>query len=364
LAVANNFGKNFAGKTAVPNDESPSPRGVARSLIVGVSLNNATPTDPDPTDNPDLNPVTGLTSYHFTLPSVDNTFTGFTSGVTALGFGNGPHATEDLYENGGVERGAYFNHGNQYINTVSSYRHASPNRVSAPGSRFIGLVGAFWDPWGEHFGTPDRYSIYDDNFLKYGLTTAADPYGNALLTPDSNDGGTEFYGFALNWASNPATSPVTTSAMEIRRLDAIGGSEVGDWDYDDGDGEILGGMHTWSACRGGIYTWRFPEVTPATDIVIGVTNLFRDDDSVLIGVEVDVSSGLSVRYGFASYRTCSPAISIAAVSAGDGTLYYKDVSNGLVWVKLTKFTNPYVGIPFSGTWATLYQTMNLLITQA
>lgn len=306
---------------------------IERSLIVGTSLNSATPRP-----HPELVP-TAFASYHSSFDMRNNLIVNF---PVVAGSRSGTFATDDYYIRP-VDKGHVRNPGNLRINADAGYRTPRPSPNYA-------LAGALWDPHGT-WGPPGRYVVYDQPFLTEGATCSAispaatgasscvGPY-YGVLEPVL-DGGNE------RW---DARFP-----MRFTRYSAAG-SAVGTWEI--GDGNLISAFSNMrhAALRGsGRYLLEFPGSPTPADVGFTVENAPAAGDTFVIGVRFDgddpaaVFSSTYYHYLDASYVGVAPSStkhdyaavgSLAQVVASAGETYWQDTANDVVWIKVAGGLTP------------------------
>jgi G8 domain len=336
------------------------------SLIVARSLNDrqSPPTNVDP--------QLAIASYHSQMDIAENTFVGFGFRGYALNTNgwdksSGTFGSDDYYTRA-VEKGFARNGNNRLINSDAGYRalppHLQPNYTAASRNNWT-LSGAIWDPHG-YFGPNGRYWVLDHAFLR-------DPSCTSQLSqfpagrPNGLNCAGPYYGVDSFWLNRGMTGATAQHAMleqlDVTRFNA-NGQELARWTIEQGyNSTFLGHMRHFAALRGDSYVVRFPQFPNASPtklapswVQFNVDNLVSAADSVIIGMHF--SGRVTPRRVLASvdpdYATFSgpqqnamlfkPADSRAAVAAGDGSLFWQDKVNELVWVKL-------VPLGLSRSWA-------------
>ena len=335
--VADNSGTDFAG--------AGNWGVIARGLIVGTSLNNATPVPllhtQDPLLNREAEQQTGFATYHSQFSMTDNTLVNL---QFVDGQASGAFKTSDYYTRG-VERGQAQNTNNRLIASSAGFRVPPPHLDGKPlNNRNWTLSGALWDAPG-YWGPKGTYHVYDVPFLTYGASCQwslpagkngkscdGEYYGVGNFTTDFNN---EQYNF--------------TSAIEVVRQDA-NGAEVGRWGVGDGSSSMFGGMRHFAARNGGRYVLRFPGKPLPKSFAATITNAYRQGDSMLLAISFDgtvapagfLTAGTRnepltwpAGYRAASVRWFTAGGSLADVVASpNGSVIWQDSANNLVWVKV------------------------------
>jgi hypothetical protein len=320
LVSADNCGRYFAG--------SGADGVIERCLIVGTSLNNATPRPsihfPD-TLGGDETPV-AFATYHSAFDMRNNVIVNF---PLVPGERSGAFATEDYYLRP-VDKGQMRNVGNVLVNSHPGYR-------SRPVFDHYTLVGALWDPHGS-WGPAGNYFVYDEPFFTHGQTPAP-------VEPAGQTGGVSvsgpFYGimeFVLD-NNRPYYEPLMT--VNATRLDNATLAPVGTWEVDEAlsINWLLAPMRHFAAHRDGIYRVEFPSEPVPTDVEVRFENMLEESDTLVLGVQFSGAVTPNAVYTIgggsgASVRVYTPAGSLQDVRDSSGLTYWQDTTNNLVWVKL------------------------------
>ena len=167
--------------------------------------------------------------------------------------------------------------------------------------------------------------------------------------------------------------------MQVDRLDANDGV-VGTWRVEDGYvSNFLGNMRHFVAFKGGTYTLRFPDYPNNATTKISpkwinmvIENMIATGDSFVLGVQYDgsvnprtvqLSPGGNGGFDQAHTRVMTSVANRAAVASGDGTKFWQDKANNMIWVKVT----PYSGNFWTGVTPNsdddLYRVMALRIQE-
>jgi len=320
VVSADNCGRFFAGSGADGLIE--------RCLIVGTSLNNATPRPsihfPD-TLGGDETPV-AFATYHSAFDMRNNVIVNF---PLVPGERSGAFATEDYYIRP-VDKGQQRNPGNVLIETHPGFR-------SQPVFTHYTLVGALWDPLGL-WGPEGNYFVYDNPFFTHGLTVSS---GEVALDTGGVSVPGPFYGileFVVN-NSRPYYEPLM--AIEARRLDPVTLDPVGTWSVDEAlsINWLLAPMRHFAAHCDGIYELDFPSEPMPTDIELRFENMLEETDTLVLGVQFDGGTTPTNVYHIgggsgASVRGYESVGSLQAVRDHVGHAYWQDTDNDRLWVKL------------------------------
>jgi len=311
IVSADNCGRFFAGS----GDDGL----IERCLVVGNSLNNASPR---PTFNDSLGgneSPAAFATYHSTFdirnnvvinfPLVDNT----RSGV---------FATEDYYIRP-VDKGHVRNVDNLIIDAHQGYRSLSP-------FPYYTLAGALWDPHGT-WGPAGNYFVYDNTFLTYGQTITP-------VAPGASSGGVScpgpYYGFSDFVVNNLNEPYADLMAIAVNRLNADLNT-VATWTVETAQqGWLLDHMRHFAAHADGLYELRFPDLLPV-DLEITFENFLTADDTLVIGVEFSGEVTPTVYIGAHPFYQGYTAVgSLQEVRDSDGETWWQDTENDRVWVKL------------------------------
>ncbi len=326
---------------------------IARSLMVGTSLNTRRP-PPD-----DGMPPVAFATYHSTFDMRHNLVYNF---VYIPGVDSGTFRTDDYYYRA-VEKGHVRNPQNILINSHTGYRSPRPNSNYA-------LAGAIWDPNGV-FGPAERYWTFDEPFLTAGTTCQQ-------VAPEGLNGAScvgPYYGvigFVLDGANAryQARMPI-----DVERRDAAG-ALLGRWVVEDGTLiSDFGVMRHFAALRGGEYILRFPGSPLPRDVGFTLDNLHSADDTLMIAVQRTGASGASVytttHWNWTVPENAPPnptketyvAVgSVGEVRASPGGTFFQDNANNLVWVKIRGGLQPaWVGSTEPTTDERLYNAMHLRV---
>jgi hypothetical protein len=314
--TADNYGTQFAGSTL------DAARGgtLARSLIIGTSLNNRTAYPESPEK------LVGAASYHSSLQVMQNTFVNF---PFVDDHASGAFKTNDYYIRA-VERGTTRNAGNKLVNSAAGQRSNFTADQRFPSH--AALAGAIWDAHG-YWGPAGNYHVYDLPFLTYGANCVlAAPAGR---NGKSCDG--EYYG--IGWMRTDFDRALYDfrAPVEVTRLDATGGS-IGTWAVADGVNKTLGNMRHFAARNGGRYVLRFPGKPLPRWYFAEITNAYRTTDSFAFAVSFDgaVNAQATLTSGSDSsaIRVMTAASTLAEVEASAGDRFWQDRANNLVWVRI------------------------------
>ncbi|TAG25199.1 MAG: right-handed parallel beta-helix repeat-containing protein [Burkholderiales bacterium] len=371
---ADNLGRAFSGAVQYGST-------LKHSLVIGTSLNNRQPY-PNYTD-----PQLAVASYHSQMDIKENVFVNFKNAGNQVNDGSGDIAsgvfgTNDYYIRP-LEKGFKRNANNKLIAADPGYRALPPHMQSgytAATKNNWTLSGAIWDPEG-YWDAPGRYWVLDSPFLK-----AADCKPIASKVPTNVANGLSCAGpyYGVQGFQLGSGSPLVLTdqyslyeTLAATRLDA-NDNVLGTWRIERGDiSNMLGNMRHFTAMKGGIYTVRFPEYPngAATKlsprwINLGIENMIASGDSFVLGVQFDgavtpsavqLSPGGNGGFDAMHTRVMTAVANRALVVAGDGTKYWQDKANNMIWVKIT----PYVGNYWNGVIGNsdddLYRVMALRI---
>lgn len=300
---------------------------INRSLVVGSSLNNATPR-PHPQE-----PPVAFASYHSSFDMRDNVIVNF---PLVQGDRSGVWDTWDYYIRP-VDKGHARNPGNVTINSDPGYRHPRPSPNYA-------LAGALWDPYGS-FGPAGNYNVFDQPFLTTGATCQPIPPAGSNGTSCSGP----YYGvdnFVLDQGNERWAGLFPISAT---RQDATGGT-IGTWTV--GDGHLVdafGNMRHFAVRDGARYLLDFPGSPVPNDVGFTIENAFATGDDFVLGIRFAGTNPAQV-YASTYYNYFEPAHaasgnspikhnytsvgSLDAVVASSGETFWQDAASNVVWVKV------------------------------
>ena len=326
---------------------------IERSLVVGASLNSATPQP-----NPSLHP-TAFASYHSSFDMRDNVVVSF---PMVPGHRSGAFATDDYYIRP-VDEGHIRNGGNLLIESDPGFRSVAPNASHV-------FSGALWDPHGT-WGPAGRYLTYDEPFLTHGATCSdVDPPGTNAVSCEG-----PYYGvleFVLDQANErwDARMPI-----DVTRFDAAG-AEVGTWSVADGNlVSAFQNMRHFAAHPEGRYLLDFPGSPVPGDVAMTLENLHEAEDSFVLGVRFDGDDPAQV-FSTTYYHYLNPGFadsppsgnkhdfvavaSLAEVMASGDEVFWQDTANDVVWIRVNGgLDQPGTFGPFDD--ATLYEPMFLRV---
>lgn len=326
--TADNGGTAFAGKV----DDGL----IARSLVVGTSLNNASGNAPIK----ELGPLVAFATYHSMAAMRDNTIVGFPQ---VAGENSGAFSTNDYYVTA-VDRGLVRNTNNLLIQSHPGYRVLSPNLGGTKAfTKESTLAGALWDANG-YWGAKGQYWVYDTPFFTSGAM--CQPVSPAGANGRSCDG--EYYGVG-ELETDFDSTPYNFKAPIAVTRQAADGSPLGQWNVGT-DGRPDGFRH-FATRGGGIYRLSFPNHPPARRILLDVRNAWREADSFVLGIEFD-GAVTAVGYTAASPyrgrsiaelqpgtplapfgRVFTHAASLAEVVASNGDRIWQDRAQNMLWLK-------------------------------
>jgi G8 domain/Right handed beta helix region len=373
---ADNLGRAFSGAVQYGSE-------LKHSLIIGTSLNNRQPY-PSFAD-----PQLAVASYHSQMDITQNVFMNFKNAGSLVNTGSGDlssgvFGTEDYYIRP-LEKGFKRNTGNKLINADAGFRAKPPHLQAGytpTSNNNWTLAGAIWDSEG-YWGAAGRFWVLDSDFLRAPDCTAIVskvptnvPNGLSCAGP--------YYGvgsFQLG-RGNPLVYTDQYSFYETihaTRLDASD-NVLGTWRVERGDiSNFLGNMRHFVAFKGGTYTLRFPEypnnVTPKVSprwINLQIENMIASGDSFVLGVQYDgsitpgtvhLSPGGNGGFSATHTRVMTAVNSRALVASGDGTKFWQDTANNMIWVKITPYTGSFWNGITPNSDDDLYRVMSLRIQQ-
>ena len=253
----------------------------------------------------------------------------------------------------GTPSGAFDTH--YYINPVdkSLLRSTNMRFISAPiGYRKspilkdnFTLAGALWDPHG-YAGPKGNYWTINHPFLTFGTTcqdvAPAGQSGKSCVGP--------YYG--LNYFQLERSEADENKLMPIEVTRNDNGTV---WSVGDGrTAPMLGNMRHAALLKNGDYTLRFPASPSPKTVIFTATDLISSDDSAMLAVQFSGAINNPWVYGTTDnnpydvmqwssefladrmdrVRIMTPANSINEVRNADGTKYFQDKANNLVYIKL------------------------------
>ncbi len=336
---ADNTGMFFAG--AGDNGK------IYDSLIIGVSLNNATP----PPIHLVGQPNTAVASYHSTFDIFNNVIVNFALD-TRSDRASGAFATNDYYTQP-VDRGLVRNTNNRLINTHPGRRVISPNLNTPVGN--AALAGALWDPQG-YWGPAGNYWVYNIPFLTAGraCTPVSGPVNNGMSCAGPYYG---VSGFRID--GGDPFKPLMP--LTITRLDDSQ-QPIDQWIVEDGSTMrhtqgIMPWMRHFAAVPGGRYRVEFRDATvtvapPSRELKLTLTNMHTTADQVILSLPFSgndpVFAYLTTRehYEYASpgapERRDLVSVSSLAAMLTTANSFWHDATNQQVWVHLRG------GVPWPG----------------
>jgi G8 domain/Right handed beta helix region len=305
---------------------------ITKSLLIGASLNNATPITHDL-------PKAAIASYHSTFDITKNVIMNFPFIENASNDPSGAFKTNDYYITA-VDKGLVRNPDNKLIN-------ASPGRRVQP---FLNehwtLAGALWDPHG-YWGTKGNYWVYDDPFLTTD-TSCVD------VMPTGKNGKScagPFYGIGDYLTDFDANRYLFKAPIEVTRYNNAN-SSIGTWTVGDGNtAPKLGNMRHFAAFKDGRYALRFPGHDKPKDVSLTLSNFIRSDDSMILGVAFDgalnATAFIGGRSATRTWDLTNPqpfhsearfmaagADLNAVINDVNGKTFWQDKVNNIVWTKI------------------------------
>lgn len=313
---ADNLGVFFSGAGADGQ--------INRALVVGESLNNATTwRDPGASRWPGVpaEPPVAFASYHSTFAMQHNTVVNFSF---VPGQSSGTFKTDDYYITA-VDKGLIRNANNQLINSHPGFRTPVFTEEN------WALAGALWDPYG-YWGPAGNYWVYDTPFFTSGVNCqAVAPAGQNGMSCQS-----EYYSVG-DFVVDNTERYLFTLPLQVDRLD-VNGALIDTWAIDDGRlAPRLGHMRHFAALPQQRYQISFPgESIPRQRVELEVGNAYRQGDAFVLSVPFDgsITPNVQLRSPYSQSGLLQAADSLASVEAGAGNLYWQDVNNQRVWVKV------------------------------
>jgi hypothetical protein len=360
---ADNVGMFFAGA----GDDGK----IINSLIIGTSLNNATPYPSRPGDW-DYQAPAAAASYHSTFDIADNVIVNFPVDAATITRASGAFATNDYYTRA-VDKGLIRNFNNRLINSDGGMRVISPNLNDPVGN--AALAGALWDPHG-YWGPAGNYWVYDIPFLTAERTcTPVAPVGQ-----NGQSCAGPYYGVG-GFIVDGSERFQPRMPIEVTRLDAQD-NPIDVWAIEEGSGNgrnslgIMPWMRHFAAVPGGRYVLRFRDATTTlpdpSDVTLSISNAYRADDSLIIGISYSGSANAqgyltthnTAQIGSLHRRELVAVNSYSELVGTSMDSIWQDRANNLVWVRISG------GLPSPGeaNWAPnsdaeLYRHMTLRIYQ-
>lgn len=330
IVSADNCGRFFAGSGADGIIE--------RSLVVGTSLNwlmNGTgrPAKADFQFHPSSAP-TAFATYHGAFSMRENVVVNFPVDKHDR---MGVHATDDYYFRP-VEKGNVRNYDNLLI-------QSHPGVKLRPEYNYYTFASALWDPDGL-WGPEGSYFVYDDPFLTYGKERFINELGTDVVGGVSVMGPYYgFNGFVLHGKGSvpPLAQPYRDyMGIHVRRLDPNDlETEVGSWTVNEADPNwSLAHMRDFATSPDGIYELTFPEEEQLpTNFNMYIENMLEPNDTQVLAIQFDGSiteAFVQVRreenWGINDLYT--KVASRQQVLDSEGSTWWQDIENNLVWVKL------------------------------
>ncbi len=314
---ADNLGVFFAGAGADGN--------ISHSLLVGESLNNVQRWQSQHSEwqaAVGMQPPVAFASYHSTFNLHHNTIVNF---PYVANQSSGAFKTDDYYISP-VDKGLVRNPNNQLIQSHPGYR--SPLRLQENWA----LAGALWDPHG-YWGPAGNFWVYDLPFLTEGQNCQpVAPQGENGLSCDG-----EYYGVD-NFVVDNSEPYRSMMPIQVTRFRADN-STIGTWFVGNGEQATrLGNMRHFAALRNSRYLLDFPgEPVPNQRVELTVTNAYRPEDQFLLGIRFSGANVPQVSVGpvyGARSRYLRAAASFNEVENGDGTVFWQDTANQVIWVKM------------------------------
>ena len=296
---------------------------IARSLMVGTSLNNAVP-------RVSQQPLAALASYHSTFDMTQNVILEFPFAEGTENNPSGVFMTADYYITP-VDKGLKRNPDNKLIN-------AHPGRRVKPFTQENWtLAGALWD-YNGYWGKAGNYWVYDQPFFTSGTSCTQ-------VAPAGKNGAScvgSYYGIG-DFVTNFDTDRYGFKhPLEVSRV-GTNSATLDTWSVGDGNtAPKLGNMRHFAAIKDGRFILRFPKRSGAgyeipTRFESTVDNFLSITDSVLFAVQFDGTKNpsISLENGAETRNISTNGANLAAVEADtSGKTYYFDRGNNLLWIKL------------------------------
>jgi hypothetical protein len=296
---------------------------IARSLIIGSSLNNGVP-------RVSTQPIAALASYHSTFDMTQNIIINFPFVEGAENEPSGVFMTADYYITA-VDKGLKRNPDNKLINSHPG------RRVQPFTHENWTLAGALWDANG-YWGAKGNYWVYDQPFFTSGTSCTQ-------VAPTGKNGSScigPYYGVGDYITDFDTNRYGFKQPLEVTRVSA-GGTTLDTWRV--GDGETapkLGNMRHFAAVKDGRFILRFPKRSGSgyeipTLFEATVDNFFSNTDSVLFAVQFDGTKNPSIMLenGAETRKINTNGANLSAVETDTtGKTYFFDRGNNLLWIKL------------------------------
>jgi len=332
---ADSIGKYFSG--------AGSDGIITRSLLVGNSLNNLS-VKPQSWKGP----ATGMATYHSAFDITQNVIVNF---PLVEGKTSGAFATDDYYFRP-VEKGQIRNKDNLLINSHGGHRsNAQINEQIdgnfAQGFSHLVFAGALWDPngiWGDSM----NWSVYDRPFFTHNATCNSVPESLDISSCDGTYFGVS--SFILEKANEPW---FPLMALDVNRL-GENFAIIDNWHIDAGEQNfLLPNMRHFAVSQNGIYQLNFPDlVTPPSDVAFDLSNMHEANDSFILAVSFNGTSGAKVyatTFAYPHYlendfansaestikRDYTELLSLQEVIDSNGETYWQDQENDFVWIKVS-----------------------------
>jgi G8 domain/Right handed beta helix region len=311
---------------------------IARSLLIGSSLNNFTPITHDM-------PKAAIASYHSTFDITKNVIMNFPFVENASNDASGAFKTNDYYITA-VDKGLVRNPDNKLINS-------SPGRRVQP---FLNenwtLAGALWDPHG-YWGTKENYWVYDNPFL----TSETSCFDVAPAGKNGKSCTGPFYGIGDYLTDFDAQRYGFKAPIAVTRYNSAG-SSIGTWTVGDGNtAPKLGNMRHFAAFKNGRYALRFPGHDKPKDVSLSLSNFLSSDDSMILGVAFDGTLNAAAFIGgraggrdidptqpeanYPGQRNMQAGANLnAVINDLSGKTFWQDKAGNVVWVKIKGGLSP------------------------
>ncbi len=296
---------------------------IARSLIVGTSLNTGVP-------RASSQPLAALASYHSTFDMTQNIILEFPFVEGNENNPSGVFMTADYYITP-VDKGLKRNPNNKLIN-------AHPGRRVKPFTQENwALAGALWD-YNGYWGAKGNYWVYDQAFFTNGTNCTQ-------VAPAGKNGAScvgPYYGIGDYLTDFDTNRYSFKHPIEVTRVGS-NGATLDTWSVGDGNtAPKLGNMRHFAAVKDGRFILRFPKRSGTgfdipTRFESTVDNFLSATDSVLLAVQFDGTKNpsISLENGAENRNISTSGANLAAAQADTtGKTYYFDRANNLLWLNL------------------------------
>jgi hypothetical protein len=230
-------------------------------------------------------------------------------------------------------------------------------------------------------GAPGNYWVYDDPFLTSGAScTDVAPAGK-----NGKSCAAEYYGILTFNTDFDTKRWLFSAGINATRLDK-NGATLGVWNVADGAKSwTFANMRHFAAMKGGRFTFTFPGYSVPKWIMFDVTNAYRPDDWVILGIPFDGTleaegyvTQSAVRAGIQKTRAGAKGevpytkwftslATYADMEKSTVPAIWQDKANNVVWMKYVPVGNqmkrPDESYITPGSDADLYRTNQVSIFQ-